>query len=61
MGNLQGVLSALTAAGKRPCAKVMIEGAPVTEDFARRIGADGYAPDTSQAVALTKSLLSVVI
>lgn len=38
--------------------KVMVGGAPVTQDFARRIGADGYAPDASQAVALVKSLIS---
>jgi hypothetical protein len=30
----------------------------VTEDFARRIGADGYAPDASRSVALAKSLIS---
>jgi len=37
-----------------------VGGAPVTEDFARQIGADGYAADASKAVALTKSLLSAV-
>jgi 5-methyltetrahydrofolate--homocysteine methyltransferase len=36
----------------------MVGGAPVTEEFARRIGADGYAPDASRAVALAKSLIS---
>jgi len=30
----------------------------VTEDFARSIGADGYAPDASRAVALAKALIS---
>jgi methanogenic corrinoid protein MtbC1 len=30
----------------------------VTADFARRIGADSYAPDASQAVALAKSLIA---
>lgn len=51
-------LEALDAAGKRPKVKVIIGGAPVTEDFAHRIGADGYAPDASRAVALAKSLIS---
>jgi 5-methyltetrahydrofolate--homocysteine methyltransferase len=58
MGHMQDTLNALDAAGKRPKVKVIVGGAPVTADFARRIGADGYAPDASQAVALTKSLVS---
>ena len=58
MGNMKNTLEALDAAGKRPKVKVMIGGAPVTEDFARQIGADGYAADASRAVALAKSLIS---
>jgi 5-methyltetrahydrofolate--homocysteine methyltransferase len=58
MGQMKDVLSALEAAGKRAQVKVIVGGAPVTEDFARQIGADGYAPDASRAVALTKSLVS---
>jgi 5-methyltetrahydrofolate--homocysteine methyltransferase len=58
MGHMQDTLQALDAAGKRPKVKVIVGGAPVTQDFARRIGADGYAPDASQAVALAKSLVS---
>ena len=37
--------------------KVMVGGAPVTEGYAREIGADGYASDASKAVALAKSLV----
>jgi len=37
--------------------KVMIGGAPVTSAFAQSIGADGYAPDASNAVALARRLL----
>ena len=58
MGQMQNTLDALDAAGKRSKVKVIVGGAPVTEDFARSIGADGYAPDASRAVALTKSLIS---
>lgn len=58
MGSMKETLDALDAAGKRPKVKVIVGGAPVTEDFARRIGADGYAPDASRAVALAKSLIS---
>jgi 5-methyltetrahydrofolate--homocysteine methyltransferase len=36
--------------------KVMVGGAPVTESFAERIGADGYAGDASQAVSLARRL-----
>jgi 5-methyltetrahydrofolate--homocysteine methyltransferase len=34
----------------------MVGGAPVTDVFAKGIGADGYAPDASRAVTLAKSL-----
>ena len=54
MSQMKNTLDALDAAGKRPKVKVMVGGAPVTEDFAHRIGADGYAPDASRAVALRK-------
>lgn len=58
MGSMKKTLEALDAAGKRPRVKVIVGGAPVTEDYARSIGADGYAADASKAVALTKSLIS---
>lgn len=58
MGHMKEALDALEAAGKRAKVKVIVGGAPVTEEFAQRIGADGYAPDASRAVALTKSLVS---
>ena len=57
MGHMKDTLNALEAAGKRSKVKVIVGGAPVTEEFAQRIGADGYAPDASRAVALAKSLL----
>ena len=37
MGNMQATLNALEGAGKRSKVKVIVAGAPVTEDFARRI------------------------
>ena len=58
MGHMKDTLNALEAAGKRSKVKVIVGGAPVTEEFAQRIGADGYAPDASRAVALAKSLVS---
>ena len=38
-------------------AKVMIGGAPVTQDYADKIGAQGYAPDAASAVDIAKELL----
>jgi len=48
----------LKEAGVRDQVKIMVGGAPVTEDYARQIGADGFARDASRAVALAKSLAS---
>lgn len=57
VGSMKTTLDALDSAGKRPRVKVIVGGAPVTESYARSIGADGYAADASRAVALTKSLI----
>ena len=38
--------------------KTMIGGAPVTQDYAEKIGADGYAPDAASAVDLAKNLVA---
>ncbi|HOJ83101.1 MAG TPA: corrinoid protein [Bacillota bacterium] len=42
---------------KSPQIKTMVGGAPVSEEFARQIGAGGYAPDGASAVELAKRLL----
>ncbi len=57
MPNMRTTLDALKAAGVRDQGTVMVGGAPVTEGWAREIGADGYAPDASRAVALARSLV----
>jgi 5-methyltetrahydrofolate--homocysteine methyltransferase len=57
MSSMKATMDALKGAGVREQIKVMIGGAPITEDFSRQIGADGYAPDASRAVTLAKSLL----
>ena len=38
--------------------KVMIGGAPVTQDYANKIGADGFAADAASAVDMAKSLVA---
>jgi 5-methyltetrahydrofolate--homocysteine methyltransferase len=58
MPSFIGVLSALEAAGVRQSVKVLVGGAPVTETYARQVGADGYAPDASRAVSAAKVLVS---
>ncbi len=44
---------------RHPEARVIVGGAPVTQEFADHIGASGYAPDAVQAVALAKGLLGL--
>src|SRR5512144_2722655 len=56
MVNMKATITALEEAGLRDKVKVMIGGAPVTDSFAKQIGADGYAPDASRAVAVAKTL-----
>jgi 5-methyltetrahydrofolate--homocysteine methyltransferase len=50
-------LEAIDKAGLRKEVKTIVGGVPLTEKFAREIGADGYAPDAASAVDLVKSLL----
>jgi corrinoid protein of di/trimethylamine methyltransferase len=57
MTGQKGVVEALERHGLRPRVKVMIGGAPVTETWAKEIGADGYGKDALGAVALAKSLM----
>jgi 5-methyltetrahydrofolate--homocysteine methyltransferase len=57
MVEMKGVIEALEEAGLRDKVKVMIGGAPVTEKFAKEIGADGYAPNASAAVEKAKQLM----
>lgn len=57
MPNMQNTIEALVAAGVRNDVKVLIGGAPITDSYAEKIGADGYAPDASRAVKLAQSLV----
>jgi 5-methyltetrahydrofolate--homocysteine methyltransferase len=58
MSNMPSIIEALKAAGLRDKVKVLVGGAPLTKAFADQIGADGYAPDASQAAKLALSLVS---
>lgn len=52
-------MEALAAAGLRDGVKVFVGGAPVTPEYASRIGADGYAPNASALVRACKAMLAV--
>lgn len=58
MQMMKSTIDTLREAGVREQVKVMVGGAPVTEEFAKEIGADGYAPDAALAVELAKKLLA---
>ena len=58
MPMFQSNLEALRRAGLRDQVKVMVGGAPVTQEYADAIGADGYARDASAAVRLAERLLA---
>lgn len=51
------VIKALDVAGLRSSVKVIIGGAPVTQDYANYIGADAYAHDGGKAIPVCKQLL----
>ena len=57
MPSMEATIKAIEAAGLREQVKVIIGGAPVTAEYSKQIGADGFAPDASQAVTLAKSLM----
>lgn len=59
MTHMSEVIEALKKAGLRDKVKVIIGGAPVTQEYSEKIGADGYAPDAASAVQLVKRLLGV--
>jgi len=59
MVSMKDTIDALEKAGVRDKVKVIIGGAPVTQDYADEIGADGYAPDAASAVDKAKELLGL--
>jgi 5-methyltetrahydrofolate--homocysteine methyltransferase len=55
MPAMKTTIAAIRAAGLN-AVKVIIGGAPITQEFAREIGADGYAPDAASAVDIARQL-----
>ncbi|HNY80606.1 MAG: corrinoid protein [Sedimentisphaerales bacterium] len=56
MPGMEKTIKALKEAGVK--AKIMVGGAPVTQSFAEKIGAQGYAPDAASAVDTAKRLVA---
>jgi len=59
MLNQEKVIKTLEKAGLRNTVKVIVGGAPVTEEWAKKIGADAYCADAMDTVKKTKELLGV--
>jgi 5-methyltetrahydrofolate--homocysteine methyltransferase len=59
MTSIIATIEALTEAGVRDEVKVIIGGAPITQDFADKVGADGFAADAGSAPRVAKALLGV--
>ena len=58
MPALRDTVAALNAADFRSKIKVMVGGAPITQEFADEIGADAYTPDAASAAQKAKELAS---
>jgi 5-methyltetrahydrofolate--homocysteine methyltransferase len=57
MPSMEATIKALKSAGIRNQIKVVVGGAPVTQHFANRIGADGYGADGGAAIKLCRKLV----
>lgn len=59
MTSMKDIVDGLVEAGVREEVKIMIGGAPVTQDFANKIKADGYAKDAGSAIHKAAELLGL--
>ncbi len=58
MTSMKKTIQALEEAGVRGAVKVMVGGAPVTQQYADQIGADGYGESATAAVSLARRLVA---
>ncbi len=58
MASMRAVIEALTEAGLRDRVRIMVGGAPLTEEFATSIGADAYGRDAGTAAKIAKELVA---
>jgi 5-methyltetrahydrofolate--homocysteine methyltransferase len=61
MPAMKTTIEALKAAGVRESIKILVGGAPVTAQYAKDIGADGFGENANSAVALTRQMLAAQI
>jgi 5-methyltetrahydrofolate--homocysteine methyltransferase len=58
MVNMPEVIKALEVAGLKDKVKIMVGGAPITQNYANQIGADGYSPDAASAADKAKTFIA---
>jgi len=56
MSNMGATIEALTVAGLRNRVKIIVGGAPLTQEYADAIGADAFAPDASSVARIARQL-----
>ena len=57
MASMTSTIETIKESGLRDQVKIIVGGAPVTQEYADQIGADGFAADASRAATLAKSLI----
>lgn len=60
MDNMEKIIQFLEENGARKGVKILIGGAPISQKYADDVGADGYAPDASQAAFIASRLIGKV-
>lgn len=58
MANMDRIIREIESIGIRDQVKIIVGGAPISPAFAKKIGADGYSSNATEAVALVNKLLS---
>ena len=58
MPEMENVIKVLQARGMREAIKVMVGGAPLSAEFAEKIGADAFGQDAAEAVTLARSFIN---
>lgn len=54
-------IEAIEKAGLHDQVKILVGGAPVTQEYCNVVGADGFAPDANSCVRITKELLGIPV
>jgi 5-methyltetrahydrofolate--homocysteine methyltransferase len=59
MPEMENVINYLQTKGMRENVKVMLGGAPLSAEFAEKIGADAYGKDAAEAVTIARSFIDI--